>query len=53
MALDLNNIQVGQQVTVASHGSWAIQNEGFYFVIKANKVRIVIQRDNCIHSINL
>ncbi len=45
MALDLNNIQVGQQVAVASHGSWAIQNQGFYFVIKANKVRIVIQRD--------
>ena len=50
MALNLNHIQVGQQVAVASYGSWAIQNQGFYYVIKANKVRIVIQRDTDLYE---
>ena len=46
MSLDLSNIQVGQQVAVASYGN----NQGFYTVVKANKVRIIVKRDTDLYE---
>lgn len=42
--LDYTTLKVGDEVGVARTGSWNIHSEGIYTVVKANKMKIVVQR---------
>ena len=44
MLLDYTALKPCDLVAVARTGSWGIMNEGHYFVVKANKVRVVVER---------
>lgn len=43
--LDYTKLAVGDQVAVARTGSWVTQSEGVYTVVKADKMKIVVQRE--------
>jgi hypothetical protein len=44
MRLDYAKLVVGQEVAVSRCGSWHTHNEGVYTVVKANKLKVVLQR---------
>ena len=44
--MDYTTLKVGDQVAVARSGNWNIQNQGIYTVVKANKIKIVVQRNS-------
>jgi hypothetical protein len=37
-------LTVGQEVAVSRSGNWRTHNEGVYKVVKANKLKVVVQR---------
>ena len=41
-----NTLKVGDVVSVARTGSYSIQSQGLYRVVKANKVKIVVARES-------
>lgn len=43
--LNIETLKVGDKVAVACPGNWMTHSEGIYTVVKANKVRIVVQRE--------
>lgn len=44
MAYNLNTAKVGDTVSVARYGSWNVMSQGTYLVVKADKVKVVLQR---------
>lgn len=42
--LDYSKLAVGEEVAVSRSGNWRTHNEGVYTVVKANKLKIVLQR---------
>ena len=42
--LDYSTLKVGDEVSVARTGSWDTRSEGVYVVVKANKMKVVVQR---------
>ena len=42
--LDYTTLKVGDEVGVARTGSWDVHSEGVYVVVKANKMKLVVQR---------
>ena len=50
MALDLTTLKAGNQVGIARVSSWSTHNEGVYTVVKADKVKVVLQRASDKHE---
>lgn len=44
LEMKLSELVVGQQVAVGGHGGGRIMNLGIYTVVKANKLKIVLER---------
>ena len=44
--MNYTTLKTGDKVAVARSGSWSTHREGIYTVIKANKVKIVVQREH-------
>lgn len=44
MIMDYTTLKVCDLVAVARPGSWGIMNEGNYFVVKVNKMKVVVER---------
>lgn len=44
--LNIETLKVGDKVAVARPGNWTTASEGIYTVVKVNKVRIVVQRED-------
>ena len=44
MILDYSTLQAGQEVSIARSGGWNTSSQGVYKVIKANKVKVVLER---------
>ena len=44
--LDYTKVKAGDKVAVARMGSWHTHSEGVYTVVKADKMKIVIQRES-------
>ena len=44
MIMDYTTLKVGDIVAVARPGTWDIMNEGNYFVVKVNKMKVVVER---------
>ena len=44
--MDYTTLKVGDQVAVARSGTWSTHNQGIYTVVKANKLKIVVQRNS-------
>ena len=42
--LDYSTLKVGDEVSVARTGSWDTRSEGVYVVVKANKLKLIVQR---------
>lgn len=42
--LDYTTLKVGDQVAVAYPGGWSIMNQGVYRVVKANKMKVIVER---------
>jgi hypothetical protein len=42
--LDYSTLKEGQYVAVSRSGSWRTMNEGVYRVVKANKLKVVVER---------
>lgn len=42
--LNYATLAVGQEVAVSRSGNWRTHNEGVYTVVKANKLKVVLQR---------
>lgn len=43
---NLNELKVGDKVGIARNGSWSVRSEGVYVVAKADKVKVVLQRES-------
>lgn len=46
MILDYSTLSIGQEVSVARHGNWSTSSEGVYKVIKLDKVKLVLERED-------
>ena len=44
MIMDYTTLKCGDLVAVARPGSWGVMNEGNYIVVKANKMKVVVER---------
>lgn len=44
--MDISKLCAGDRVAVARHGSWSVHREGIYMVVKADKVKIVLERES-------
>lgn len=44
--LNYSTLKVGDKVAIARQGSWSIYSEGVYTVIKVDKVKVVVKRDD-------
>lgn len=44
MIMDYTTLNVCDLVAVARPGTWDIMNEGNYFVVKVNKMKVVVER---------
>lgn len=43
--LNVSELKIGDRVGVARNGTWRSRSEGVYTVVKANKVKIVVERE--------
>lgn len=43
--MDYSKLAVGDQVAVARMGSWDVHSEGVYTVVKADKIKVIVQRE--------
>lgn len=46
MILDYSTLQVGQEVSIARSGNWSTSSQGVYKVIKVNKIKVVLERED-------
>ena len=46
MILDYNTLNIGQEVAVARSGNWSTSSQGVYKVIKLDKVKLVLERED-------
>ena len=46
MIPDYSTLQVGQEVAITRAGNWSTSSEGVYKVIKANKIKVVLERED-------
>ena len=46
MILDYSTLQVGQEVAVTRANNWSTSSEGIYKVVKVNKVKVVLERED-------
>ena len=46
MILDYSALNIGQEVAVARSGNWSTSSEGVYKVIKLDKVKLVLERED-------
>ena len=44
--LDYSTLKVGQYVAVSSTASWRTRSEGIYRVVEANKIKVVLVRED-------
>ena len=46
MILDYSTLQAGQEVSIARSGNWSTSSQGVYKVIKVNKIKVVLERED-------
>lgn len=44
--LNCKDVKVGDRVAVARSGSWSTHSEGVYRVVKADRVKLILQRES-------
>ena len=46
MILDYSTLGIGQEVAIARQGNWSTSSQGIYKVIKLDKVKLVLERED-------